>query len=191
MAYGDPGCFYYVGETQSGKTKKAHADLKADILASGRPALVLDPMPAWNFADLKHEPTVEAVAERLWKDRTHAVYTPEFPKDVERLMKALREVGGVHVLWDECSFHMSWRTIGPETSKALRGWWHSKNTFRLVTQSPGDLHGDAYKVAPTVYAFRTTRVACLDRLEAEFNFNPEHLKILPDNEFVTRPERRS
>lgn len=186
MDYGQPGVFWYVGRTQCGKTKKAHADLKADILASGRPALIIDPMPAWNFAELPHEPTVEAVVAKLWKEKTHAVFTPELPRDVERLMKALRTVGGVHVLWDECSFHMSFRTIGPETSKALRGWAHARNTFRLVTQSPGDIHGDAYKCDPEVYAFRTERVACLERLQDEFGFDPEALRALQENVYLTK-----
>lgn len=180
------GCYWYVGKTQSGKTKQAYRDLCADVLSTGRPSLIIDPMPAWNFAGLPHEPTVEAVLEKLYRTKTHAVWTPERPEDVERLMKALRTVGRVHVLWDECSFHMSWRSIGEETTKALRGWAHAKLTWRLVTQRPGDIHGDAYACDPEVYAFRTEKEGDLERLRKEFGFDPEKLRTIPQEQCLVK-----
>lgn len=180
------GCYWYVGKTQSGKTKKAFTDLNDDILGTGWPSLIIDPMPAWNFAGLPHEPTVEAALKKLYGEKTHAIYTPTRDVDVERLMNAVWTVGHVHILWDECSFQMSWRKISPATTRALRGWAHRKLTFRLVTQSPGDIHGDAYKCDPEVYAFRTERVACLERLAAEFGFDPEELKALEQGDFRTK-----
>lgn len=180
------GCYWYVGKTQSGKTKKALADLQADVLATGRPSLIIDPMPAWNFAELPHEPTVEAVLAKLYGEKTHAVFTPERDQDVERLMSSLRAVGKVHVLWDECSFHMSKWKIGKETTKAVRGWAHARLTFRLVTQRPGDIHGDAYACDPEVYAFRTEKAGDLKRLEEEFCFDPDELRGLEEGDFRTK-----
>lgn len=180
------GCYWYVGKTQSGKTRKALEDLNADIQATGRPALILDPMPAWNFRGMEHEPNVEAVVRRLYEEKTHAVYTPESQEEVDALMRAIRAGKRVHVLWDECSFHMSFRAITPDVSRSLRGWAHSELGFRLVTQRPGDIHGDAYACDPEVYAFRTEKEGDVKRLHEEFGFDPEALKALPQFEFLAK-----
>jgi hypothetical protein len=180
------GCYWYVGKTQSGKTRKAYADLSEDVLATGRPSLIIDPMPAWNFAKLPHVKSVRDVIHKLYQEGTHAVYTPETPDEVDQIMRAIRAGRRVHVLWDECSFQMSWRSITEDTSRALRGWAHAELTFRLVTQRPGDIHGDAYACDPEVYAFRTEKEGDLDRLRKEFAFDPEKLKLLGQGEYLVK-----
>ena len=181
------GCYWYLGKTQSGKSKRAYLDLEEDIRATGWSSLILDPMPAWNFAHLHHEPSLEAVLEKLFLEKTHAVWTPgDDEEELDRLMSALREVGRVHVLWDECSFHMSKQSITKPRSKALRGWAHARLTWRMVTQRPGDIHGDAYACDPEVYCFRIDKVGDLERARDEFGFDPEAVKLLGAGEFLTK-----
>ncbi len=182
------GCYWYVGETQSGKSKKAFADLQADVLGTGRPFLIIDPMPAWNFEHMHHEETWQRVLWKLYERGAHAVFTPNEETgddDVSRLMRAIRKAGNVHVLFDEASFFMSKDRISKSTSRALRGWAHSHNTFRMVTQRPGDIHGDAYACDPEVYAFKTRKVSDRERLRDEFDFDMDALKWLREGEFLT------
>lgn len=181
------GCYWYLGKTQSGKSKKAFADLLEDIRTTGWRSLIIDPMPAWNFAHLPHEKSLEGVLQKLFEEKTHAVWTPgDDEEELDRLMSALREVGRVHVLWDETNFHMSKQSITKPRSKALRGWAHSKLTFRMVTQRPGDIHGDAYACDPEVYCFRIDKVGDLERVHDEFGFDPEAVKALAVEQFLTK-----
>jgi len=178
------GVYWYLGKTQSGKTTRAFAELCEDAEITGWPCLVLDPMRAENFAKYKHAESLAAAIKRLVGEELHTFYTPgDYVEEFSRLMRAIREVGYVHVLVDECSFFMSWRSCTPEISAALRGWYHSKVTYRLTTQRPGDIHGDVYACDPEVKAFRTEKEGDLKRLKDEFNFDPERLKALPQGSF--------
>jgi hypothetical protein len=189
-----PGCYWYLGKTQSGKTKKAYLDLQADIQATGLPSLIIDPMPAWNFRELHHCRTTYEALITLYDRRTHAVFTPRKTSaqsavdQVDELLQGIRAegCGDLHVLWDECSFHMSFASITDVMSETVRGWAHHRVTFRLVTQRPGDIHGDVYATDPEVYCFGVDKEGDLKRLKSEFGFEPDTVKALREGEFLTK-----
>jgi hypothetical protein len=188
------GVFMYLGMTQTKKTTKAYADLADDVAATGWPALVLDCMPAWNFEHERHVDTPEAVLDSLYGQGRHTFFTPRSTDDIDWILRGIRakrpdgsKLGKIHILWDECSIQMSKWKITDEISQTLRGWAHYSLTFRLVTQRPGDLHGDVFGCNPEAYVHRVRKAGDLDRLREEFNLDPEKVKALPDGEFITVP----
>lgn len=187
-----PGTYFYFGITSAGKTTlaRAHTDQDND---EGRNFVILDCMPAKNFRHLAHEPNVDAVLLALFGDQEHAprncIYTPRSDEEVEQLMNGIHDGGAaghpVTVLWDECWQYMSKDYIGPGTNRALKGWQHSDNTYRLVTQQPGNLHGNCFATYPEVYCFRLERGKDLDRVAADFKFDPKVIETLPQGKFET------
>jgi len=190
------GNVLYLGVTRCGKTRKAYEDLLDDVRQTGRPFLVIDPMPAENFKALEHQRTIEEVLERMCGQRRYACITPRGqvyegkllrpPEQVGRILRALRELGGdrggYHVLYDECGFHMS-PSIDDGVSEAARGWWHGQLTIRYVSQRPRDIHRDIFSCDPETFVFRITNKPDLERLEEEFEIDRAEIQALPKGQW--------
>jgi hypothetical protein len=181
------GVSCYFGVTTSGKTTLALAHLKAEIARDGRPALILDCMPARNLKQYPHERSVDAVIERLYAEGGHAVYTPRSEEELSKLLGAVHAAGiaggPIHVLWDEASLHMSPQHVADEIAQALRGWQHSDNSFLIVTQRPADLNGVVFTTMPEVFCFRLERGADLKRVQDELTLNPAIIGQLNQGQF--------
>lgn len=179
------GVYFYVGKTQSGKTTRAIADLKADGEVTGWPRLIIDTVEAKNWKGQPHAADLGTVIDCLWgPNKRDVIWTPPDPDQFDRMMRALKASGHVHVLVDECRWWANKNRISADFSKAMRAWAHSDLTFRCTTQHPADLHSDAFACIMELYVFRTDIVAALDRLE-EYGFDRERMKALPRGEFLT------
>lgn len=183
------GVNIYVGKTQSGKTTRALAELRAGAQASGLPCLILDLGPSKNFREWRHEPNRSAVYDRVFGERTHAVYTPKSPEDFDAIMRAVREVGGLYVLLDEVRWVASSQRISMDLTLALRGWAHGvfgETEYHCTSQRPGDLHRDFYAcLTGRLRAFKTDSYADLDRLKEYFGGDIETLRTLGIGECLT------
>lgn len=179
------GVYFYVGKTQSGKTTRAIADLKADGEATGWPRVIIDTVRAKNWRGQPHAANLGAVLDSLWgPKKADVIYTPSGEEDFAALMRALIEGMRVHVLVDECRWWANKNKIVLDFSKAMRAWAHSDLTFRCTTQHPADLHSDAFACITELHIFRTDIVAALDRLE-EYGFDRERMKTLPRGDYLT------
>ena len=182
------GVSCYFGVTTSGKTTLALKHLVDQVQRDGRPALVLDCMPARNLKDYVHATTVEMVLELLYARGLHAFYTPKNEEELDRLLGAVHAAGiaggPVNVLWDEASLHQSPNHIGENMARALRGWQHSDCGFRIVTQRPADLNGVVFATMPEVFCFRLERQADLKRVQDELSLDPATISKLNQGQFV-------
>ena len=185
------GCYFYFGVTQIGKTSLALAHLRDEISETGKRALILDCMPAKNFRTWRHEPDLGACIDRLAAGG-HAVYSPKSREDLDNLLQALHEeLGPTLVLWDECSIHMPKEKLTPCQNQALRGWGHTDHVYFLITQRPGDLPSECWVLGAEVYVFRLEREPDLQRVETDFGFPREVIKVLPHYEpRIYRRDRR-
>jgi hypothetical protein len=181
----EPGVYWYVGAPTAGKTTRALANLRADILATRRPALVVDSQAVGTLSDIPHYPTVRAAIEAVWRDGTHAAVTPSTVDEVSALAGAVRKGKRVHVLVDEARYWMSAHSITPELSRLMRVWQHSDISVHLTTQRLEDIHQDAIACTTRMYAFRTVSPRTLERLEREFGFDPQEIANLPRGEYKT------
>jgi hypothetical protein len=183
------GVSFYVGMTGTGKTYLALQHLREAVAENGFPALILDLVRAKNLRDLPHEPSVDAVLDKLYgSPRTHATFTPT-EEQTDQLMRAISDdlAGGVNVLVDEIYWvPCNARKISTDFSKALRSWRHpalGENRFFLTSQRPGDLHGDGYAARSRMYVFRPSEGRDVDRLERDFGIPREEMLALKAREF--------
>lgn len=189
------GVYCYFGVTTSGKTTLALDHLVEDIRRDGRPALVLDCMPAKNLKHYPHCRTLAQVVDQLYRVKTHAFYTPQSKEELDQLLKAVHAAATVkenpeknirpepiHILWDEASIHQTTQSIPKHVEQAVRGWQHNECTFRIVSQRPADLHGVIFATMPEVYCFRLERQADLDRVRDELRLNPAEIETLNQGE---------
>jgi hypothetical protein len=190
------GVSCYFGITLSGKTTLAIEHLSRDMNQDGRPALVLDCMPARNLRAYPHAQTLDQVVDLLYgrpatatepaRPRKSAFYTPKNEGELEKLMSAVHAAGiaggPVHVLWDEASLHQSPQHIADGVGQALRGWQHNDCSFRIVTQRPADLNGVIFATMPEVFCFRLERQADLERVRDELRLNPDEIEHLNQGE---------
>jgi hypothetical protein len=183
------GVYCYFGVTTSGKTTLALRHLFADVERDGRPALILDCMPARNLRAYAHLPDRRAVGAQLYEHGMHAVYTPPSTDDLEKVLAGVHAAGiagtPVHVLWDEAALNQSPQSIADGISKAIRGWQHSDVTYRIVSQRPADLHGIVFAALPEVYCFRLEREADLDRVRKELRLDPAQVEKLDQGQYLT------
>lgn len=78
---------------------------------------------------------------------------------------------------------MSAHSITPETSRLMRVWQHSDISVHLTSQRLEDIHQDAIACTTKLYAFRTTSPRTLERLQKDFGFNPEEIKVLQRGDY--------
>lgn len=185
------GVSFYVGMTGTGKTHLALEHLRAAVAENGNPALILDLIHAKNLRDLPHEPTVDAVLEKLYgKPRRHATYCPRTEEEMGQIFRAISDdyTGAVNVLVDEIYWvPCNARKILTDFSMALRGWRHGllgENWFFLTSQRPGDLNGDGYATRSRMYVFRPGEGRDVDRLERDFGVPRDRMLALKAREFI-------
>lgn len=184
------GVYGYFGVTTSGKTTLALEHLRLDVGVDGRPALIIDCMPAKNLRHFPHCKDRLEAAFQLYAKGSHAVWTPASEEELAAMFDTIHYAGAekqkpIHVLWDEASIHQSPQSIDDRIAIALRGWQHNDCTFRLVTQRPGDLHGVFYAAIPEVYCFRLERHRDLERVRQELSLDTAIIAAQAQGKFET------
>jgi len=78
---------------------------------------------------------------------------------------------------------MNAHSITPEMTRLMRVWQHSEITVHLTTQRLQDIHGDAVACCTKMFAFRCVDPRTLDRLKADFGFDPDEIRNLERGDF--------
>ena len=96
------GAQLFLGATRTGKTTRALHEQGQDCARLGIPGVILDLGRAATFRVYPHTPSVDAVLQKLYVERTHAgVWTPESDDARRKFWAAVLRWGGVAVLVDE------------------------------------------------------------------------------------------
>jgi hypothetical protein len=140
-----------------------------------------------NFAAWPRAASVEDVLLDIWGHKRSVAFIPNDSRDVERVVRAVLGTGRVVLLIDEAAYWLSSsRGRGGSLLRLLRAYRHAPAHVLLTTQHlSGDVPQEALSCAPTLYVFRCTAPAVLDRLEREYAA-PRHLvSTLPQGEYLT------
>lgn len=183
----EPSCAWYVGIPRAGKTRLAHAHAVQLGRSTGWPVLIVDSQGVGNFSKWPHSPTAAKAVEDVWRFRRSVAVIPNGPDDVEQLVRATLSAGRVVLLIDEAAFWLSSsRGKGGSLLRLLRAYRHAPACVLLTTQHlSGDVPQEALSCAPTIYAFRCTAPAVLDRLEREYAVDRQLVSQLPQGQFLT------
>lgn len=154
--------------------------------ANRYPALVID---SGGVAQLAHVPrarSTDDLIRRVWGQRTHAAITPADADQVDALARAVLAAGRVNVLVDEAGFWLgSTKGKGSPLLRLLRAWRHARANVLLTTQHlSGDVSQAALSCAPTLYVFRCTSAAVLERLERDYGLAPARVRGLQRGSFL-------
>jgi len=170
------GVFLYTGDTGSGKSSKALADLALDLVAEpNRSYVVIDLERAAIFRKYPHEQNVDQVLEKLYGPVPGRAFwtprgVPENLEEFDELMRSTLGMGGVTVVIDGVRWVASARSISGDLTRALLGWRQGEEglaTYRCVTQRV-NLHADFYATHPVHYIHHTGVLQDLDDLETRY-----------------------
>jgi len=183
---------WYVGVPGSGKTILATQEALADVAATGRPLIVIDPegvyKPGADEMSRKTIPVIEPMTSRqavteMYQSGKFVRVIPEDEEDVAWLCRALKGGMNAVVIIDEASYYTRSSSIVPDLAKLLRVRRHVNVSIYATTQYVGDLAPVALQCATDIVAFRTTSQRGLDRLSVEYRLNPDELQALEVGQF--------
>lgn len=178
----------FVGAPRQGKTFGAIEWARAWQRLERRPIVVLDSLGVANFAaGWTRAPSLAALGRLVWKERRGAVaFTPSDFDEAEQLVRAVRELGGVHLVVDESAVWLdASRGRGGELERLLRSARHSACTVALTTQYAGsDVPQVVWACSPDVFAFRTTSPRAAAKLRELFGADPAQLAALAPRKFL-------
>lgn len=176
-----------MGVPRAGKTRLAHAHAVRLARANSWPVLIIDSQGVGNFKNWPHAVSVEDAKLEIWAKRTSCAFIPKSADDVEALVNSVLTAGRVNLLIDEAAYWLSSsRGRGGALVRLLRAYRHAPANVLLTTQHlSGDVPQEALSCAPTLYVFRCTSPAVLDRLEREFGTDRHLVSNLPQGQFVT------
>jgi len=163
------GVYLYAGIPKSGKSTLCLSHTAADILATGRPAFVLDPETVDTYRGLHHAAKPGDVKEWLFGQGVSIAYThPKEqeifiggkrvtvggPNEIETPVNEVVAGGNVTLLADEVHYYSSPHYVSKAIEHAARAHRHHKMRLRLNTQRLADLNEDLKGCATVVYIFR-------------------------------------
>lgn len=183
----EPTAAWFVGIPRAGKTRLAHAHAVELSEQCGWPVLVVDSQGVGNFEAWPRAASVEEVLLEVWGHRRNTAFIPHDAKDVERIVRAVLTAGRVVLLVDEAAYWLSSsRGRGGSLLRLLRAYRHAPCHVLLTTQHlSGDVPQEALSCAPTLYVFRCTAPAVLDRLEREYAAPRDLVAGLPQGQYLT------
>ena len=183
----EPTAAWYVGIPRAGKTRLAHAHAVELSETSGWPVLVVDSQGVGNFNEWPHAASVDDAVLEIWGKRASCAYIPKDGEEVDQLVRAVLSSGRVVLLVDEAAYWLSSsRGRGGALLRLLRAYRHAPAHVLLTTQHlSGDVPQEALSCAPTLYVFRCTAPAVLDRLEREYSAPRDLVATLPQAKYLT------
>jgi hypothetical protein len=172
---------FYVGAPGAGKTELAVRHLRELILASGCPAIILDPIGARNFDPLGLGITEDpgAAIRAVWDEGRNVRFMPSVKEHYDAVFAAARRRGRAIILVDELANVISPWSITPGISLVFRAHRHLQVTVLCTTQYVGDFPPVLLSVATRAYVFRTAGDRALSRLEQEYGLPPDRVRSLP------------
>lgn len=180
------GVRWYVGVPASGKTTLAAAQAAELVAATGWPVLAIDSAGVAQLGQVPHVTSVEAVLDHAWTRRQHVAFIPRDEDQVTEIVQAVLARGRVILLVDEAAFWIDARKgSGSPLLRLMRAHRHARVFLLLTTQHfSGDVSQQALSCAPTLYVFRCTSPAVLDRLEREYGLDRRAIANLGQGQFI-------
>lgn len=177
---------WYVGIPGAGKTTLAAHHLAEKCRANGNPCLIVDSGGVAQLAAVQHAPSATAAMKLVWQKRQHAAFVPRDAAEVEAVAASVLEFGRVNVLIDEAAFWLSSRKgLDSNILRLLRAHRHARAHVLLTTQHlSADVPQAALSCAPTLWVFRCTSPAVLDRLEKAFGLDRALVSKLERGRFI-------
>ena len=181
---------WYVGITGSGKTTRALEDLAADIETNKRPGLIIDSQGVQLLSKIHHADSWKKCVRRVFGEGLNCAFIPRSGEEVGAIFTVARELGAVNILFDEAAFFMSSRSIPKPIELAFRTHFHwgkgQGGIIRASTQHLADLAPVAVQCTTTIKTFRCTSIRTLDRLKAEWGYDPAAVEALTRGEFIEK-----
>lgn len=183
----EPEAAWYVGIPRAGKTRLAVSHAVVAARETGWPVLAIDSQGVSNFKGWPHARTAAAAIESVWGQRSTVAFMPNDAGDMEQIIQATLRAGRVHLLVDEAAYWLdSRRGRGGSMLRILRTFRHLPAHVLLTTQHlSGDVPQEALSCAPSLYVFRCTAPAVLDRLEREYAVPRATVANLEQGRFLT------